>query len=84
MSNSNDIWCIEIADEDIPGGRVRYEVVNTHRHPYTGETMRYIRSDWVNSFSKAGETTYDYYNETEWENLLSKRISDKVPVDEQM
>lgn len=82
MENINDIWCIEIADEY--SGRDYLEVVNTHRHHYTGEIMRYIRRDWVDPLTKESVTTYEYYNETEWEELVSKRISDEVPADGQM
>lgn len=68
----NDPWWFEIEDEY--SGRDWIEVIDTHRHHYTGEIMHYIRRDWVDRNTKEAVSSYDYYNETEWQELLSRRI----------
>ena len=68
---NNDIWCFEFKTSN-PDFQYYVEVVHTHKHHFTGETMRYVRMDHV-SFGKS-ESFYEFLNEAEWDEILSKRV----------
>ena len=65
-----DIYCFEMM---VPNGtKIYIEVVNTCKHHYTGETMRYCRFDVIDDGKS--ESWYEFVNETKWIDLLSRRV----------
>lgn len=50
-------------------------VLSEHKHHYTGETMRCIRTDTVIGWEERPISSYTFVNEKEWEYLLRYRVS---------
>lgn len=71
IAKPEDIWSFEFRTTN-PDFQYYVEVVHTHKHHFTGEIMRYVRMDHI-SFGKS-ETFYDFLNEEEWADILSRRI----------
>lgn len=68
--NPDNVWSFEFKTSN-PDFQYHVEVLQTHRHHFTGELMRYVRMDHI-GFGKA-ESFFDYLNEKEWADILSKR-----------
>lgn len=59
---------------EFPGVKGTYfvKVLDVFQHHFTGETMRHIRTEYVDEYGACAE--YDVMNEAEYKNLLSHRI----------
>ena len=67
-----DLWNFEVEPNNIYILREYITVMHTCPHYYTGETMRYIRRDYV-AF-KQSHSEYEFINEAQWDALLKRRI----------
>lgn len=64
------VYRFEILDTN--GEKTFIEVVNTCKHHYTGETMRYCRFDEV--YNGVPHSRYEFVNEAQWAIYLSWRV----------
>jgi hypothetical protein len=64
------VYCFEMLCPN--GDKTFVEVVNTCKHHFTGETMRYCRFDEV--CDDEAQSWYAFVNEAQWTNYLSWRV----------
>lgn len=69
-----DIWNFEVKTKEIYILREYITVMHTCKHYYTGETMRYIRRDYVADVTRQSYSEYEFVNESQWKQLLERRI----------
>lgn len=69
-----DIWSLEVKPDQEHVLCEYIIVMNTCRHHYTGEMMRYIRRDYIADLTNQSYSEYEFVNEAQWEALLARRI----------
>lgn len=80
-ANSNRKNRFEICDRSVPFRRF-ITVLDTFKHHYTGDTMRYIRIETRGAVGAGGSlVVYETVDEERWNQLRKRRVKERNKVD---